>query len=223
MLSVVDLLEAETLTVYQAAWFLSRVLGGASWLVGAKPGGAGKTTLMSAILAMAPRGARVWLTNRGSGWKECKPGDYIVSYELSPGFYDAYIWGQDVRRMTELGMAGCRLVSNIHADTLEEARAQIVNECGAREEGFQAFQIFVPLVLKGSRLAYTPSVEQIDYVRDGMWQRLDREEPDHSTVASSGFSPQEIKIVEFLNGCSRGNIHLIEDVREQWLKWCDRF
>ena len=223
MLSVVDLLDAGTLTVFQTAWLLSRVLQGSSWLVGAKPGGAGKTTVMSALLAMAPRGAQVWLANRGSGWQKCKPGDYIVSYELSPGFYDAYIWGQDVRRMTELGTAGCRIVSNLHADTLEEARAQIVNECGAREEGFQAFQIFVPLVLKGSRFTFTPVVEQILYVHEGEWRRLDREELDHSTAASPGFSPQEIKIVEFLTSCINRNIRLIEDVREQWLEWCDRF
>ena len=178
---------------------------------------------MSALLAMAPRGAQVWLANRGSGWQKCKPGDYIVSYELSPGFYDAYIWGQDVARMTELGTAGCCIVSNLHADTLEEARAQIVNECGAREEGFQAFQIFVPLVLKGSRFTFTPVVEQILYVHEGEWRRLDREELDHSTAASPGFSPQEIKIVEFLASCTNRNIRLIEDVREHWLEWCDRF
>jgi len=223
MLSVVDLLEAGTLSEYQAAWLLARILRGASWLVGAKPGGAGKTTVMSALLAMAPEGAQVWLTNRGSSWRECKPGDYIVSYELSPGFYDAYIWGHDVRRMTELGMEGCRIVGNLHADTLEEARAQIVNDCGATEEGFRAFQIFVPLALKGPRSAYTPVVEQILYDHEGQWRRLDRKELDCSTAASSGFSPQEIGIVEFLAGCAKRNICLIEDVRERWLEWCDRF
>jgi hypothetical protein len=223
MLSVVDLLEAGTLTEYQAAWLLARILRGASWLVGAKPGGAGKTTVMSAFLSLAPKGAQVWLTNRGSGWRKCKPGDYIISYELSPGFYDAYIWGQDVRRMTELGMGGCRIVSNLHADTLEEARAQIVNECGATEEGFRAFQIFVPLVFKGLRVAYTPIVEQILYVHEGQWRRVDRKELDQSTAASSGFSPQEIKIVEFLAGGTNRNIRLIEDVRKRWLEWCDRF
>ena len=68
MLSVVDLLEAGTLTEPQAAWLLARILQGSSWLVGARPGGAGKTTVMAALLAMVPQGARVWLSNRGSGW-----------------------------------------------------------------------------------------------------------------------------------------------------------
>lgn len=222
MLSVVDLLEAGTLTVYQASWLLSRVLRGSSWLVGARPGGAGKTTVMSALLAMAPGAARVWLTNRDSDWQGCNPGDYIVSYELSPGFYDAYIWGQDVRRMTELGMAGCRIVSNLHADNLEQARAQVVGECGATEEGLRAFQVFIPLVSKGSRFAATPGVEWIDYVRDGQWSRLLRTDLEPPTAASSGSSPQEIEIVEFLAGCIKGNIRTVEDLREEWLEWCDK-
>jgi len=222
MLSVVDLLEAGTLTVYQTAWLLNKVLRGSSWLVGAKPGGAGKTTVMSALLAMAPKGAQVWLTNRGSGWQERESGDYIVSYELSPGFYDAYIWGQDVVRMTALGSTGCRIVSNLHADTLEQARTQIVTECGATEKGFRAFQIFIPLMLKGSRFHSTPVVQRIDYVRDGMWQQLSQGGLDRARAESSVGSSAAIKIVEFLSACSSRNIRQIEDVREEWIEWCDR-
>ncbi|UCF98923.1 MAG: hypothetical protein JSV89_05120 [Spirochaetaceae bacterium] len=229
MLSVVDLLEANTLTVAQTAWLLVRILRGSSWLVGASPGGAGKTTVMSALLAMLPRGAPVWLTNRGSGWRECKAGDTLVSYELSPGFYDAYIWGADVVRLTELGMTGCRIVSNLHADTLSQARTQIVGECGATEEGFRAFAIFIPLSLRGSRFAPTPTVERIDYVRDGRWCRLARDELERSrrglSVADEPDTqerPPAEEISEFVRSCRSHNIRLIEDVQEAWLEWCER-
>jgi len=223
MLSVVDLLESGTLTAGQTAWLLSRILRGSSWLVGARPGGAGKTTVMSALLAMVPPDAPVWLTNAGSGWKECRSGDYIVSYELSPGFYDAYIWGQDVVRMTELGTAGCRIVSNLHADTLGQARAQIVGECGAAEAGFRAFQIFLPLSLKGSRFSATPIVERIDYVRNGVWYSLAREELERPVPGKSDSPdpPPVAKIIDFLTSCRSHEIRLVEDVREAWLEWCD--
>lgn len=214
MLSVVDLLEAGTLSVHQIAWLLDRILQGSSWLVGARPGGAGKTTVMSALLAMVPGGDRVWLSNRDSDWQECESGDTIVSYELSPGFYEAYVWGQDVVRLTELGQRGCRIVSNLHADTLEQARRQVVEECGATEAGFQAFQIFLPLVLKGPGLTRVPIVETIDYVHDGQWCRLSREEAE-SASAPPG------RITEFLDNCRADGIRLIEDVREAWIQWCD--
>ena len=224
MLSVVDLLEAGTLTAHQAAWLLARILRGSSWLVGARPGGAGKTTVMSALLAMVPRDVDVRLTNPGSGWIECGSGDCVVAYELSPGFYDAYIWGQDVVRMTELGMGRRRIVSNLHADTLEQARAQIVGECGATEAGFQAFQIFLPLSMKGSRFPATPTVRQIDYVEAGSWRRLVRGELERLSSGnpdSPDRLPEMQKIIEFVTSCRSHKVRRVEDVREAWLEWCD--
>ena len=223
MLSIVDLLKAGTLGISQAAWLLARVLAGSSWLVGARPGGAGKTTVMSALLALVRRDARVWLTNRGSGWSTCEPGDYLVSFELSPGSYDAYIWGPDVRRMTELGAAGCRIVSNLHADTLEQAHSQIVDECGASERGFQAFQIFIPLSLGGFSAVRVPRVERIDYVEAGEWRRLAGDDPGLFQAKSSGFPEREGKIAEFLHLCLSEGVLLIEEVRERWLRWIDSF
>jgi len=221
MLSIIDLLKAGTLAICQASWLLARVLGGSSWLVGARPGGAGKTTVMSALLALVQRDARVWLTNRGSGWSACGPGDYLVSFELSPGSYDAYIWGSDVRRMTEMGAAGCRIVSNLHADTLEQARRQVVDECGASERGFRAFQIFLPLSLEG--LPRVPRVEHIDYVESDEWRRLAGDDPSLFQGGSSGFSEREKKIAEFLDLCLADDVLLIEEVRRRWLEWIDRF
>jgi hypothetical protein len=219
MLSIVDLIEAGTLTVTQAAWLLLRVLQGSSWLVGARPGGAGKTTIMSALLAMVPRGSRIWLTNHGNGWARCKEGEYVVSYELSPGFYDAYIWGSDVVRMTELGLAGCRIVSNLHADTLEQARAQIVEECGATEEGFRAFQLFIPLVVKGPGFSRSPVVEWIDTVGDGRWLRWRRGDAVRPDEDHRDALEQLSGIADFLAACRAGNLRLIEDVREAWIGW----
>jgi hypothetical protein len=145
MLSLVDLLEAGTLTLAQASWLAGHVLRGGSWLVGARPGGAGKTTVMAALLALVPPDAVVRLTDSAGGWREARPGAYLVSYELSPGFYDAYVWGPEVRRLTEMGRAGCRLVSNLHADTLQEAREQVVGQCGAcRKRGSGRSGSFCP-------------------------------------------------------------------------------
>jgi hypothetical protein len=223
MLSVVDLLKAGTLDMDQAAWLSARVLGGSSWLVGARPGGAGKTTVMSALLALVRQDSRLWLTNRGSGWAACGPGDYLVSFELSPGSYDAYIWGAEVRRMTELGTAGCRIVSNLHADTLEQARRQIVDECGASERGFRAFQIFIPLSLKGFPPARVPRVEHIDYVEAGEWRRLVRDEQGLFRAGSSEFPEREGKIAEFFHLCLTDGVFLIEEVRKRWMRWIDRF
>ncbi len=138
MLSVIDLIQARTLTIQSAAWLLQRILEGYSWLVGAKPGAAGKTTVSSALLAMLPPDTKIHLlgdysSHRDSVPKNCSKNICILTYEISPASYDGYIWGRDVKLMTQLGMAGCRLVGNLHADTLEQAREQICRIGGATE------------------------------------------------------------------------------------------
>lgn len=230
MLSVVDLLEAGTLSMSHAAWLLRKIEEGSSWLVGARPGGAGKTTVMSALIAMLPEKTPIKLTNPGSGWKRCSPGDCIVSYEISPGSYDAYLWGEDLRALTELGLAGCRIVSNLHADTLDEAREQIVRENNASEEGFMAFDVFIPLTLKTtneirtegsgnsasprsfSRFSRTPVVEKIFTASNGEWREVE------TTNTASGGVRRENEIEQFLEDCLRRDYKMVEDVRSAWLE-----
>ena len=54
MLSIVDLLEAGTLSPALAAYLLAAISRGASFMVGALPGSAGKTTVMGALLNFVP-------------------------------------------------------------------------------------------------------------------------------------------------------------------------
>ena len=58
MLSIVDLIQAGTMSVKMAAYAMRAMHQGASLLTAARPGGAGKTTLMAAILNFLPPGCR---------------------------------------------------------------------------------------------------------------------------------------------------------------------
>jgi hypothetical protein len=118
-------------------------------------------------------------------------------------------------------MRGCRIISNLHADTLDEARAQIVGECGATEEGFRAFQLFIPLELTGSRFTRTPAVSRIDYLREGRWLCWHREESGQPEDQGGQASSLLDRIAEFLEQSRARHLRLIEDVREAWLRWCE--
>ena len=213
MLSLVDLLKAGTFSISQASWLLYRISQGSSWLVGARPGGAGKTTVMSAILAMIPASSIVRLTNPGTSWETSQTNEYVVSYELSPGSYDAYIWGADIRRFARLGVHGCRIVSNLHADTLEEAAEQLIVENGVEENAFSAFSIFVPVDVRGGVFSSTRRVESISYFSQGAWRSLERERL---------ITDREMKMRSFLERCLHDDILIVEKVRRSWLKTCER-
>lgn len=225
MLSVVDLIEADTLTPPQAAFLIARIEAEASVLVGASPGGAGKTAVMGALLTMLPPGESVHVTQTGSGfgfggegrseaWREAGAGDCLVAYEISPGSYEAYIWGRDLREFLERGLAGARLFANLHADTLEEARDQVVTDNGATRAEFNAFDIFVPITVAGGLGRRSRVVERIDHrgadgrsQADG-WSHVGR---------SPTLSDRAGEIAQLLESLADDGVRRIEDVRRRWL------
>lgn len=207
MLSIVDLIERETLTMEQASWLLRRILEGSSFLVGATPGGAGKTAVMGALLTMLPRDGKVYLTS-GSEWKNAPEGACLVAYELNDAFYEAYIWGEDVKTFARLGSLERRIVSNLHADTIEEAREQIVGQCGASEQEFLAFSLFLPIRFAGGGGRRERVVEQIYEGTGTAWREAEPEE--------------DSRITAFLWQLLERGVREVEAVRRNWTEALER-
>lgn len=152
MLSILDLLDAGTLDLDLAAHLMAHVSRGASFLVGASPGGAGKTTVMAALLNLCPPDRplvaatpqAVRAAARAGGRPCC-----CVCHEIGPGQYFAYLWGQALREYCALGRLGHMLASNLHADDLDEARDQICRQNGVPAEEFRRFELLVFLRVDG--------------------------------------------------------------------------
>lgn len=147
MLSVFDLLEAGSLDLDLAAFLMARLSKGASLLVGALPGGAGKTTVMCGLLTLAPADCVLvpatphmisQATQDGAGY--C-----VICHEIGDGPYFAYLWGQRLREYCSLADRGCMLATNLHADTLDQARQQICHDNAVPVAHFYAFNLAVLL------------------------------------------------------------------------------
>ena len=123
-LSIVDLIGAGTLSVEMAAVAMRAMEQGASILTGAVPGGAGKTTLMAAILGFLPPGVPL-VTVEGAHVvaeglaREPQPSCYLA-HEIGSGHWYGYIWGRDVADFLALIDGPRRIASCIHADTLDQ-------------------------------------------------------------------------------------------------------
>lgn len=208
MLSPVDLIEAGTLSLELAAYLVERVESGASFLVGANPGGAGKTAVMGALLTMLPAGGRVYVSKRGGSWSSAAPGDTVVAYEISPASYEAYIWGDLCRRFAELGRKGVRLAANLHADSYEEARAQLTEDNGLSLEQFQSFDLFIPIRMRRNFRGIERRIEQVDLCRGDEVEQLDRNPTLNSRAQ---------EIAGFLKEAGRRGLTRIEELRRSWL------
>ena len=124
-LSIVDLIQAGTINVEMAADAMRAMAEGASLLTAARPGGAGKTAPMAAILGLLPPGVPI-VTVDGSrviheGLKHPagEPACYLA-HEIGDGDWYGYIWGRDVVEFFSLIGGQRRIASCLHADTQEE-------------------------------------------------------------------------------------------------------
>ena len=132
MLSVLDLIEAGTMSAELAAYALAAIGGGASFLVGALPGGAGKTTVMGALLNFAPNDVELVAAD-GSvaierGMKSPRPRCCYICHEIGDAPYYAYLWSGELRAYFGLAEAGHMLATNLHADDYAQAVSQICDD-----------------------------------------------------------------------------------------------
>ncbi len=158
MLSIVDLIEAGTIDPDWAAYALAVIAAGASFLVGASPGGAGKTTVMGAMLNLVPAGVRLrpadGLAAIERGAQAPRPRCCYVCHEIGRGPYYAYLWGRPLRAFFDLPATGHMLATNLHADTYDQAHRQICRDNAVSEQALRQMKVmfFLSVRRDGGRI-----------------------------------------------------------------------
>lgn len=216
MLSLLDLLDAGTVTLELASYLAARMNEGVSFLVGARPGGAGKTTVMCALLNLFPPDVElVPATQIGpagaGGPKRC-----YICHEIGAGPYFAYLWGRDLRAYCALAVNGHLLATNLHADDLDQARDQVCRENGVPLPHFNAFQLMLFLHVDGKGYRYDRRVSTV-YASNGV--------KEHRLIYANGTlletpytTPDRIaRCRAFLEELLAARVRTIEAVRERVL------
>lgn len=165
MLSIVDLVEAGTIPEDLAAYLLAAIWRGASFLVGASPGGAGKTTVMGALLNLVPPDVELaaadGLPTIEAGIRSPSPRRCYICHEIGDGPYYAYLWGAELRRYFALADAGHLLATNLHADTYEETHAQICERNGVPARSFRRVNLLLYLAVSRTGAGWTRRVVDV--------------------------------------------------------------
>jgi len=197
MLSVFDLLAVKTLDLDLAAYLMARISTGSSFMVGSVPGGAGKTTVMCALLnfvpadvpliAATPEAVFQTANTENSPSRAC-----YVCHEIGSGPYFAYLWSDALRAYCGLSENGHVLATNLHADDLEEAREQVCGVNGVRQELFNRFELLIFLRIEGTYLKSRRRVEKV-YSSDGL--------SDHVLIFHAGNNKKiEPKVNNYMAG-----------------------
>ena len=171
MLSLFDLLRAETVSLELAAFLMAEIGRGSSFLVGARPGGAGKTTVMAALLNVVAPGCRLLpatdevvrrLQKRPPSEPTC-----VICHEIGAGPYFAYLWGEGLRRYCSLADLGLQLATNLHADDLGEAEDQICRQNRVPVDHWKAFGLQVFLQVEGGFWNPERRIAKVYQLREG--------------------------------------------------------
>jgi hypothetical protein len=127
-LSLVDLVLAGTVDLDLAALLAAHVAEGSSFLVGASPGGAGKTTVMGALLGLLPEDELVVPVDGPAAFGASRDERVCwLAHEVNDAPHYAYIWGDCAHRFFLQLDRGDRVVSNLHADTVGEVAEMLLS------------------------------------------------------------------------------------------------
>ena len=171
-LSITDLMDAGTIDARMAALCWVAIEQGESFLAGAVPGGAGKTTLMGSLLGFLPPGEPIVTTSSPEVTVSAARGEFdeptcLLAHEIGSGPWHAYIWGREAAQFFRAGQQGCRCVSCLHADTPSEVQ-ETADQCGIAGEDLEQVGMQLFMWLGGSRMSPVRRV-------DGLYLRMDGE------------------------------------------------
>jgi energy-coupling factor transporter ATP-binding protein EcfA2 len=142
-LSFVDLIACGTLSAELVAYCWAAIAHGASFLTAARPGGAGKSTILANLLCLLPPAEEiVTVTNPQLVAPEARR--CWLAHEIGAGHWYGYIWGRQVPDFMGRTADGQRIASCLHADTLSEVHAALLKPpLSVPQEAFNALDLIL--------------------------------------------------------------------------------
>lgn len=153
-MSLTELLEAGNFDARSAAlaWMVMEAHG--SLLIAAEQPHSGKTTTLTAFLDFVPNGVRRVFVR---GWSETfdyleqtEPKDTLLLANELSSHLPVYLWGPKAVRVFRSLRKGYALGSTLHADTAEEAVAQLTGELGVAPADLQRVDLLAVMRLYGT-------------------------------------------------------------------------
>jgi hypothetical protein len=182
-------------------------------MVGALPGGAGKTTVMGALLNFVPPDVRLTpadsLAAIEAGCRERSERRCYICHEIGAGAYYGYLWGGALRRYFDLPEAGHMLATNLHADTYAEARHQVCRQNGVPHACFRRINLFYFLAVDRSGREVRRRISGI-WAGDGQTDHELLDKASASTLVPAGALHRAAVMIDALMA---SGVRRIEDVR----------
>ncbi len=117
-----------------------------SFLVGAKPGAAGKTTIMGAMLSLRPEfeQLKIYTAQLHEDISKIQEPQCYVVHEIGSGNWFGYVWSRSAEEFLKIPQKNPNLAiaGNLHCDTIEEVK-ETINSFGTKESLILNIQLLV--------------------------------------------------------------------------------
>lgn len=230
MLSVFDLLAAKTLDLDLAAYLMARIGRGSSFMVGSVPGGAGKTTVMCALLNLVPVDVPLVAATPqavcAAAQAKTTPRSCYVCHEIGAGSYFAYLWADALQSYCRLFEAGHMLATNLHADDLREARDQVCGDNDVPIEHFNRFELLIFLRVDDGHFKTHRWIEEVCSSDGSSEHTLIFRASDDTTIAEDAkhhpADPDYVRACRDFLKTMAPNVRTIEDTRRHVVEFLRR-
>lgn len=146
-MSITQLLEAGNMDARTAALCGMTLAAHGSMLIAAEQPHSGKTTTLTALLDFLPNATRRIFVR---GWAETfdflgqtRPATTLLLANELSSHLPVYLWGPKAVRVFETLRSGYALASTLHADSCDEALAQLVGELGVDRADLARVQLLM--------------------------------------------------------------------------------
>jgi hypothetical protein len=206
-MSITQLLEAGNMDARTAALCGMTIQSHGSMLIAAEQPHSGKTTTLTALLDFLPNATRRVFIR---GWAETfdflgqtRPAaTLLLANELS-SHLPVYLWGPKAVRVFETLRRGYALASTLHADSSDEALAQLVGELGVDPNDLARVHLLMVMrVYATSGGGYARRVVSVHRLlaRGGTVTALPLVEHDEGADSHEHDEPAEIELLHDLRG-----------------------
>jgi hypothetical protein len=153
-MSITEIVQAGNMDARTAALLGIAIEAHGSLLIAAEHPHSGKTTTLTALLDYLPRATRRIFVR---GWSETfdflqqtRPKDTLLLVNELSSHLPVYLWGPKAVRLFSTLRGGYALGSTLHADTAEEAVAQLTGELGVAPGDLGRVQLLMVMRIYGT-------------------------------------------------------------------------
>ncbi len=224
-MSITEILQAGNMDPRTAAVCGMAIEAHSSLLIAAEQPHSGKTTTLTALLDFLPNATRRIFVR---GWAETfdfigqtRPADTILLANELSSHLPVYLWGPKAVRVFEMLRRGYALGSTLHADSANEALAQLVGELGVDRSDLARVHLLMVMRIYGTAHGgYARRVVSLDRLvpNDGSVATIPlvTHDPDADTFTHD--DDAELALLQTLRpGVDRGSLADELDARDAFL------